>query len=222
MKTAHKGNSQKGLSTILLIVLIVVAILVLVIVLPVAKVFLGIGSTPQQNSTPTQSTEKKVGYENFDKLETDSSVFYYPKGYIKKDPPSDWNPKASYYANPNSKAVSPEDIGVFPSGKSDTKLDAPTYDYCVKKGEELRKKTDDDIKVEVAQGGIAKGKGAGCKVTIKSPIGHGINDSGVNILKVLWNVGQDNLYIVRASYYANASSSEAEKLNLAIDQFTLK
>lgn len=157
--------------------------------------------------------------EDFKKEDGETYVFYYPADYVKGEVVEG---DTSRYENGNTKAVEAERI-YFGSQVLEQKLQTPTYENCLAAAEQSRQTADDEIKVEVANAGINGGKGEGCKTIMKMPI-PGVNDSVVRISKSLWNRTEEDLsvYTVVAIYFANASKDEAEKLNLAVDQFTLK
>lgn len=195
---------------------ILIAVGGLVVVFVVAPFVLGMLS----GVNPKKSVEmaKQAG-EGFDMVENASYIFYYPKGYTKA---AATNNEVLNYENANTQAVEPESIflKVEPSSR---RLPSPTFESCKKAGESFRIKEDDEITVEVAFGGLGEGEGKGCKIVAVSDI-EGVNDAGVIIEKTLWyDKGDDlSIYRARAIYYENASSSEAERLNLAVDQFALK
>lgn len=205
MKSRPKNNySIRGISK-----------LPLLIVVGVLMVILGGAFLLYRGSS---STEKGITPNSFQKVDGSAYTFYYPDGYVKNDTNDPLD-----YINPSSKAVTPEEIFMIVAPQAKL-LSKPTYERCETIAETLRQKGDDEIIAEVAYGGFGEGKGVGCKYIFKSKVGNDINDAAVVVEKDLWYTeGQDTaVYRVRAVYFENAGQDEAKKLNLAIDQFTLK
>jgi len=195
-----KGQSPQKTPTYVKIILVLV-------ILGVLYFFL----KPQNNV--------KLTSEDFKTVNETAYTFYYPKNYAQA---SLGEGQVLNYQNQNTKAIEAEVI-FLKIESVDSELPTPTYESCLEFAELMRQTADDTIKVEVANGGFGEGNGVGCKISIEMPIS-GVNDSGMIIQKTLWDKteGDNKIYTVRAIYYSNASKDEASKLDLAVDQFTLK
>ncbi len=171
-------------------------------------------------SKSSNSTKQEVTSDSFRKVEGSSYIFYYPDVYLKSN---DTPNVEQVYKNPNSQAVSPEELLLIVQPRTQN-LPAPTYEYCLKTAQSMREKGDDQITAEIAHGGFGDGNGIGCKYIYKSKVADDINDSVVIVGKDLWYPeGEDkSAYRARTIYFENAGKAEAKTLNHAIDQFTLK
>lgn len=217
MKRNYKKKySQKGMSRTIVIVGVVIAVVVL------GAILLGLNGSnkaiPINNQQSQSSSQSQIETE-FDKVEDKSYVFYYPKGYVRGDVSQK---QVLAYKNSNSKAVSPEEIFLIIETVGE-KIDEPDYEFCKEFAEGFRRKGDDEITAEITRGGFGSGKGSGCKIVAKSKI-DGVNDASVIVEKQLLDPQdtQGTLYRVRAIYFVNASSDQVEKLDTAVDLFTLK
>ncbi len=206
-KVLLSHTNQKGFSPIFIIVAVIL-VGVSVFFLKNSQKF-----TSESSQSPSQS-ETKVGT-GLGKEEGDTYTFYYPSGYVKSQIE---NSEVLNYKNGSTKAVEPESIFLNIVQNSKRKA-APTLETCSKVAETFRKKSDDEIKSAM----VLDTNNHGCKITTQSKI-DGVNDSIVIVEKDLWNkTGNDySIYSVRAVYYANASKDQAEQLNNAASQFTLK
>lgn len=218
MKTViSKKSSSKGFSKLLLIILIPVGLFILIFLFNFVKTFFFTGIP---SNTPIQSQSES----GFGKVEDTAYIFYYPKDYVKGElGQSDRGEKdVLNYKNPNTKAIVPESL-FLRIDKGDQKLSEPTYELCKNLSEGYREKAKDEIEAELVHGGFGNGKGVGCKVMVKSSI-TGVNDATVIVVKFLWDPKEPygTIYKAKAVYYANASKDQAQRLELAIDQFSLK
>lgn len=221
-------SAAKGLAPIVIVIIIAV-IGIGIFALFSSRNSQQSNTTGQQSAkTPEQALQKSQNLINqglaqiTEKVEDDSYIFYYPKGYSKVDPGKNYK---LMYQNPNTKAVAPERIFFGISSKtyepSTVKVD---FQSCTNLGEGLRAKADDDIKAETVSGNatINGAKGSGCKVTIKSKV-KGTDDAIVVVTKTLWNPDKtDYAYSAGTEYYDLASKDQTEILNTAVDAFTLK
>lgn len=199
-------HSHKVVVILAAIILVLVAILLFT-------------SRPTQQSSTNQSVTQTIDLNDFDKVEDTSYTFYYPKGYAKVTGDEG---DVLAYENSGTKAYEPEII-YLRIQPNVAEVTDPTYESCLKFSESFRRTAEDEITAEVAIGGLAEGKGVGCKVIAKSTIPD-VNDSTVTVEKTLWNnEGDDSVvYRVRAIHYGSASNDVAKALDLAVDQFSLK
>ncbi|MBU0999036.1 hypothetical protein KKG24_01875 [Patescibacteria group bacterium] len=186
-------------------------VIVIIGIIVVLGVFLLVALVGSRKTLP-QTTD-------FDKVESDSYIFYYPRSYVEGEL---GEKDVLNYMNSDTGAVDSESIFLRIETRN-TRAATPTYQDCLKLAEMYRQKGDDEIKAEIVRGGLHGGEGVGCKIVAKSKI-EGVNDSVVIVEKILWHDSGDDysIYRARTAYYANASSGESDALNLAIDQFTLK
>lgn len=207
----------KLLITIIPVILVIIVLIFMFGVFFLEALFVAVPSETQKKVLVTEPVEK-----NFEKVEGDNYVFSYPKGYVKSEPreaPAGQR-EILRYVNPSTKAVEAESIALRVESLSG-RMQKPDYQLCSKAAEDMRQKPDDEIKGEVAHGGK---EGWGCETVLKINIGSGIDDSVVRVEKSLWyETGDDfTVYSAIAIYYALASQDEAARLDLAVDQFTLK
>lgn len=209
MNVALKNKSlQKGASRTIVIVGVVIAVVVL------GGILLGLNGsnkrTPVNNQQTISNQQNQpssefqfVGETELDKVENKSYIFYYPKGYIKDDLDKD---NVLRYKNPNTNRAEIENIVLSVLGppspeRKPSSRNLPTYQFCEKLSETLRRTGEDEMKAEVTAG--LGGKGVGCKTVAKTKVA---NDIIVNIAKSLWyDKGEDySIYKVRTTYLSNA------------------
>lgn len=212
-------KSQKGFTPIILIVLVPIAI---VFAYFFYKNF-SHGTPPQIPTTPQIQTNNPIDTlkKAYDKVEADSYVFYYPKGYVISDPKKDEFVSKNdtlHYQNPNSKAIVPEFI-FLQTLKGTKKVPTASFDFCSKFAESIRKSSKEKIDVEI----VSDTKIQGCKIRSTTPV-DGVNDAVVSLSKFIYSRDDTDYttYLVKTLYYSNASKDEAQKLDGAIELFTLK
>jgi hypothetical protein len=211
-----KVSLQEGFSPIIIIVGIVVVVGCVALIYSqkaavVTKPALEISNNPTYTEADLNNDREKM----FDRVDSSSYTFYYPKGYVKDDSLKDFD---LAYKNSNSKAVAPEEI-MLNVMKNPQKLSAPDYKGCLAMAEKGRQSSNEKIEVQV----INQPKFHGCFEKSITPI-DGVNDSIVAVFSTLWFKDQTkdkDVYEVRAVYYGNASKSQADLLDLAVEEFAL-
>lgn len=200
-------RNQKGFSPIIVIVGIIVVLIGLLIYM-------------QISSKANISSKQSVGFSDFEKIDSPDYVFYYPKGYIEGGL---YQGDMLAYNNPKTEVAEAESIHLSKQSSA-RNLSRPSYQFCAQMAENYRAKKDDEIKAEVAFGVSDGSGGVGCKIVAKSKVSDQINDSAVVVERTLWHdTGSDtNIYTAKAVYFAVASTDQAERLDLAVDQFSLK
>lgn len=221
MKSAQqKYFLQKGLSPIAIIIIVLVVGLIAFVIYSKNTKTAVIQEQSQVNLNNSQSINDSFSRIT-ENIETDEYTFYYPKGYIKADPEEDDLVKGYELAYKNSKstAVFPELI-LLNVMNNNQKLGAVDHEKCKKISETRRQSTNEVIEVRV----INDEKFQGCQFKSTDPI-DGVNDAVVSIQNWIWLKDQTNntsVYVVKGSYYENASKDQSNIINTVVDSFVLK
>ena len=229
MKTANNLKSrQQGFSALLLVVLIPLAIIVVVFLfIFVRALFFGNGSTSTKELTQTQSQNKQntqltqspspTGSNSlFSKVETTNYVFYYPTDYQKAE--GEGERLFNYYPSMTKKPKF-EGVSLF-IHKSSSLKPVATASMCQRIYEENVSGEGISYKLIKADA-VDNANNTGCEIVYSLETG---NTKAFSHTKYLWyKDGSDyNTYYSQAFYFTSVGDQEAEKMNLAVNQFTLK
>lgn len=206
---------QKGFSPIYLIVVIVVvgvAIFAIVNFKGANKISPVLNQQLVQISSNSPTTNSGITLE---KIEDKAYVFYYPQGFTRDQLIKGDDSQQMVQSYSNAKTGN-EGISLTLELKA-KKLSIPNYQDCLTYAEKFREKAEDEIKVET----IVRGREVGCKIVMKQSIG---TDTRVGFNKRLWKTdgSDDSIYNVDSMYLVNSSKDYAQKIEQAVDQFTLK